>query len=298
MSTHMQDPFPAPATVTVRCSGHMHQITFKKGRLLLLNHPHIQRDKSLFAFGARCRCLEVLTAWQQRLRYLLPDGLKPAFDGCHDRRMERRKQRFRAPTDASLQLHTMDELKYVARSRAVVAINAALSLCDYRRTTTGRHTIHIKVGGRPDVKLETQRPGRMVASGLGQIAIVNSNLFVSVGFGWPARVEARGLEVVDRRLVLDVVTQHDLDHYHDRRRVDVTFAPWWIFVSLNHASGKTATMTELLQAGPLVLYARQEENGLSTYPWPALVRYRDGVPHLDDSDLYIPTFKRLKRKAK
>lgn len=55
-----------PVTVTARCGGGEHRVTWRRGRLVLDDHPNLEAERALAAFGAKSLCLDVLQAWGAR----------------------------------------------------------------------------------------------------------------------------------------------------------------------------------------------------------------------------------------
>jgi hypothetical protein len=53
---------------------------FDGQHLHLLDHPDLNRDKTLVEFGGQCRCLQVRYAWARRLVQLLPAPLRKVFE--------------------------------------------------------------------------------------------------------------------------------------------------------------------------------------------------------------------------
>ncbi|MGH9154780.1 MAG: hypothetical protein ACRD1K_02750 [Acidimicrobiales bacterium] len=59
-------------TVIAPCAGGRHRVTWRRGRVVLEDHPHLEAERALAALGAPSLCLDVLSAWS---------------DGGHDTRL-------------------------------------------------------------------------------------------------------------------------------------------------------------------------------------------------------------------
>jgi len=53
-----------PVTVKLECGGQPHAVTWRRGRLVLEDHPDLAAERALVALGGSvCTCLDVLDAW-------------------------------------------------------------------------------------------------------------------------------------------------------------------------------------------------------------------------------------------
>jgi hypothetical protein len=214
---------PQPATAKVRCGGWMHSITFDGQHLHLPDHLDLKRDKVLFQFGTRCHCLEVLEGWDKRHRKQIPAALLGIFDRWRLRRYERRRhgeealeEEFRLQN--GLRRNVLDKIRGAAK--------AEFAKCSYRQGVAGAPELCVWVGHRPNAKVEFE--ARLTRSDL--FCPVSRWWFdLLVEYGWYRRVYSRGLAAIDRRFILDVLEEDDVDRRKSRQDLDRPIAePWWV----------------------------------------------------------------------
>lgn len=72
-----------PVTVIADCGGGRHRVSWRRGRLVLDDHPHHEAERALVALGGANVCLEVLDAWgaagvdTRQVLYALQSTLDP-----------------------------------------------------------------------------------------------------------------------------------------------------------------------------------------------------------------------------
>jgi hypothetical protein len=186
-----------PVTVPVECSGGTHQLRWRRGALVALEHD-VEAERAVHALGGeRVRCLELVDIWRDAVTgkrppdtFDLPADLRRVATLARLVRVERRWSDPALP-DGERRV-ALDRL--VSRFREAVAASLAPS-----RRQRGMQRIEVNVrpvpsGQRIGVEAQTA-PDRI-------------RLQVELGLAWNVQVAGRGLGSVGDAVVLDVV-DHD-----------------------------------------------------------------------------------------
>jgi hypothetical protein len=216
----------------------MHRIIYDGKKLKFPDHPEMAREKKLFEFGARCRCLEVQQGWAQRVRRLMPEPLRPAFDQWREARSRGRRL-------AESRHEGLDLLNAVTH-RVEEAVRAALARCNYRRNPKRKHETEIVVGTMPGARMEVA-PGPSLYSW--RTTFPDSRMTIWVGYSWVRAVHQAGLAVIDGRLVLAALTEDELRHRKLLRARGCPLKDSWWAASCGEEPD--------LSRGPLVMALRQ-----------------------------------------
>lgn len=167
----------APLTVRVPCAeGRTHQIRFEHGELVLVDHPgDVARERAFAVLAGSARCLDVLDAWEGRSR--APDSCLPsAF----------------APASRARALHALVHgMKVHPDDARTIAALAS-------RDVTGR------AGHRVSLWVDTGAENRKGALAISDLPGGRS-VTGPMPLRWYRQVWARGLAVVDGRLIEEIV---------------------------------------------------------------------------------------------
>jgi hypothetical protein len=228
----------------------MHRVVFDGQYVHLPDHPDLERDYLYFELGAEIRCLQVREAWRRltplqqstrrfdphmneawcrQMRAVLPACFRKAFD---DWRVARSMARHELRC-----LHIKQRLEHmrlnpgaIAKTESAVTQALCLAKYNYRPVQTSNIWVQVEPGD-PEVYLDsvpTTSTFRRVGRKARQSTSVGT-LRVQVGPGWYGRVYQRGLALVDRKLILAVLTEADIDY---RQRLKASgksaAAPWWV----------------------------------------------------------------------
>ncbi len=140
-----RNPAPFPVKSLVRCGGRNHRILLtKKGKLVLLDHPHLEEDLTLAALtGEKPRCLEVLEAWRKGRVGLLPQRLKTEGYRAKAKRYLRRREKWEGRDPLRSRLKGRLRLKLEAEAWR------ALKACSYEGA---KGAIFVEVGKDPHIE--------------------------------------------------------------------------------------------------------------------------------------------------
>lgn len=264
-ATYFRDGHPPEnVEVTVRCNGQNHKIMFDGQYLRLCNHPQLELDLTLQAFGGTCRCLQVLKAWRDRDASSaggLPDALRHVVAHWHRplqhaRRVARNlladpsSSRFVYSNAAGSRPNNhirLNWLRWHYASLCSIAVQSCLHQLTYKRMHSTRPNIYVA----PIVNNADDR----------QLRASGSRLEFSPGWGWKYRVFDAEMAVIDGMLVLDVLYPRDVEHFLTRVRCGTggSKTPWWA------AFGIEPDFSQ----GPYVLVFKETARGFN--PWPARV---------------------------
>jgi hypothetical protein len=225
----------------------MHRVVFDGQYVHLPDHPDLQRDYQYFELGDACRCLQVREAWRRltppeestggfapgaeeiwrrRMRAVLPPCFRKAFDDWRVARSMARRELRRLHLRQHIRLYR----EAIAKRESAVTQALCLAEYDYRPVQTPNIWVQVEPGD-PEVYLDnvpTTSTFRRVGRKARQRTSVGT-LSVKVGPGWYGRVYQRGLALVDRKLILAVLTEADIDY---RQRLKASGksapAPWWV----------------------------------------------------------------------
>lgn len=200
-------------TVSVRCSGKMHQISaLPSGAFVFHNHTKTDRiaEDILVALGGQpCRCVQILQAWRNRNISGLPKGLIPAFYASKERRNKRNI--YKTVGIDHLELSIMTRIA----GRVHKLAHAAFEQCKYRRSVSrwagGKHHINICFANEPEIHGYATKEWSSNSKYSGN----NSHVSVRIPMlRWYHKVYKPGLAVIDGIFVLDATQTDDNEQIH------------------------------------------------------------------------------------
>jgi len=207
-----RNPARIAVSTIVRCGEQMHRIVLtKSGRLVLVNHPNLKAERTMIALGGEpCRCLKVLKAWRS-LSEEAVDTLPKSLHAVWRLRVKNRKMRMTRVCNMLDPLIESCLKERIYRRIARLAMISMLSISTNQPLTVessdNGEDYHV-VAPAFAILVSPQEKTRITKTWMKRgYNYVNTVLCLHPS--WYYRVYRRGLAVIDRHFIIDVLGEDE-----------------------------------------------------------------------------------------